>query len=176
MLDKHLKFANANEKTDCENRQQTALTARIMKYIAVNIVIFGFLILSGCSITMPKLGIDNGQLSSCPNSPNCVNSQSNDEKQGIPAILFPGNSEQAKTQILKLLGEMKRTKVVVSEEDYIHAECTSAIFRFVDDMEFYFPESDENGTTIEVRSASRTGHSDFGVNRKRVEAFRSLLK
>ena len=140
------------------------------------VVILSLLILTGCIETMPKLGLNNGQFSNCPSSPNCVNSQSTNEKQAVKPILFEGNVEQAKANLVKVLGEMKRTKVIVAEDNYIHAEFTSALFRFVDDIEFYFPETEENQTSIQVRSASRTGHSDFGVNRKRVELFRSLLK
>jgi len=125
---------------------------------------------------MPKLGINNGQLNDCPNSPNCVSSQSKDEGHSILAIQFSGNQEQAKDKITEIINGMKRTKIVTSNDHYILAEFTSLIFRFVDDIEFYFPESDGKLTSIEVRSASRTGKSDFGVNRKRVEEFRALLK
>jgi len=65
---------------------------------------------------------------------------------------------------------MKRTTIVAEKEDYLHAEAKSLIFRFVDDVEFYFPATEK---LIHVRSASRVGHSDLGVNRKRVEEIRS---
>jgi len=64
---------------------------------------------------------------------------------------------------------MKRTKIVTEKEDYIHVEFRSAIWRFVDDVEFYLGD---DGETIHVRSASRMGRSDMGVNRKRVERIR----
>jgi uncharacterized protein (DUF1499 family) len=69
----------------------------------------------------------------------------------------------------KALSGMKRTTIVAEKEDYLHAEAKSLIFRFVDDVEFYFPV-DQN--IIHVRSASRVGQSDMGVNRKRVEEIR----
>ena len=125
---------------------------------------------------MPNTGIDSGKLNDCPNSPNCVSSLAKDEGHSIPALQFTGSSEEAKTRILKIIDEMKRTKIVTSDDKYIHAEFTSMIFRFVDDIEFSFPETEKNITTIQVRSASRTGRSDFGINRKRVEEFRKLLK
>jgi uncharacterized protein (DUF1499 family) len=65
---------------------------------------------------------------------------------------------------------MKRSKIVTDLDLYIHAEFTSAFFRFVDDVEFYF---DDKAKTLHVRSASRIGRSDFGVNRKRIEELRS---
>jgi len=125
---------------------------------------------------MPKLGLQNGKLNDCPSSPNCVNSLAQDARHSIRAIEFAGNANDAKTQILQLLSEMKRTKIVVDEDHYIHAEFTSMIFRFVDDIEFHFPDTENQSTSIQVRSASRTGYSDLGKNRKRVEMFRNLLK
>jgi uncharacterized protein (DUF1499 family) len=65
---------------------------------------------------------------------------------------------------------MKRSRIVKTEDTYIHAEFTSAIFRFVDDVEFYL---DDTAKTIHMRSASRVGKSDFGVNRKRMEKVRA---
>lgn len=50
------------------------------------------------------------------------------------------------------------------------------VFRFVDDVEFYFPETTSKEIIIHVRSASRIGYSDFGVNRKRIEDIRKKLK
>ena len=142
----------------------------------VTIVLLSLIILAGCSGTMPKLGLNNGNLMDCPDTPNCVNSQAKDDKHFIQAIVFIGKSKEAKARILKILDEMKRTKIVVAEDNYIRAEFVSTLFRFVDDIEFYFPETEGKETTIHVRSASRVGILDFGVNRKRVEQFRSLLK
>jgi uncharacterized protein (DUF1499 family) len=62
-----------------------------------------------------------------------------------------------------------RTSVITVSDSYLHAEFTSAIFRFVDDLEFLV---DDTAKVIHVRSASRLGTSDLGVNRKRVEEIR----
>jgi uncharacterized protein (DUF1499 family) len=67
---------------------------------------------------------------------------------------------------------MKRCRIIAMDDHYIHAEFTSAFFRFVDDVEFYF---DSEAKIIHMRSASRIGYSDFGVNRKRLEKLRSLF-
>ena len=64
-----------------------------------------------------------------------------------------------------------RTRILTKEEDYIRVEYTSRLFRFVDDVEFYFPEE----PVIHVRSASRLGYSDLGANRRRVERIRELF-
>ena len=61
----------------------------------------------------------------------------------------------------------------MTEPDYIRAEFRSRIFQFVDDVEFLF---ENQGNVIHVKSASRTGYSDFGVNRKRVEKIRAAFE
>jgi uncharacterized protein (DUF1499 family) len=81
----------------------------------------------------------------------------------------------AHDKVLAVLESSKRTKVVVNEENYIHAEFTSLVFRFVDDVEFLFSQERDGEVSIDIRSASRVGHSDFGVNRKRMEDIRGKL-
>ena len=124
---------------------------------------------------MPKLGINNGQLMPCPKSPNCVNSQATDEKHHIQPIHFSGDQQQVQSLLLKIVKAWKRAKVIVVEEGYIRAEFKSLVFRFVDDVEFYFPSTEAEQGVIHVRSASRVGYSDFGVNRKRIEQIRREL-
>ena len=124
---------------------------------------------------MTKLGLNNGQLTKCPGTPNCVNSQV-DDKYHIQPLIFNGNIEEAQAKLLTILEGFKNAKIVVNEDNYIRAEFTSKLFRFVDDVEFYFPVTEEKEITIHLRSASRVGHSDLGANRKRMEQFRALLK
>lgn len=125
---------------------------------------------------MPKLGHKNGQLTECPNSPNCVSSQATDKGHAITALNFAGTVSEAKAKLIEIIQQEKRTRIVTNNEDYIHAEFVSLIFRFVDDIEFYLHQDSPQQTTIDVRSASRVGRSDLGVNRKRVEMFRERLK
>jgi len=112
----------------------------------------------------------------CPKTPNCVNSQAKNEEHLIQPILLIGKPKDAQTRLLKILNEWKHAKIVVTQEYYIRAEFVSKIFRFVDDVEFYFPETKGEETTIHVRSASRIGRSDFGANRKRIERIRNNLE
>ena len=72
-------------------------------------------------------------------------------------------------QLLKVLQQMPRVKLVVQEDHYLHLEVRTAWFRFVDDVEFYW---DQQASCIHVRSASRIGYSDLGTNRRRVERIR----
>lgn len=123
---------------------------------------------------MPDLGIKNGALKPCPTSPNCVCSQVNDGAHYIEPLRFAGSPQEAHDRIVNVVESEKRTKIVTAEANYIRAEFTSALFRFVDDVEFYFPEGTADETEIHIRSASRIGYSDLGANRKRMERIRSL--
>jgi len=142
----------------------------------IKLILISLLLLTGCNSVIPKLGIDNGQLSPCPSTPNCVSSQATDEKHYIEPIVTSGTPLEVKNQILELLNESKSSKIMVTENNYIRAEFTSKLFHFVDDVEFYFPVTNAKEMTIHTRSASRVGHSDFGVNRKRIEKIRSKFK
>lgn len=142
----------------------------------IQLVLISVLLLTGCKGVIPKLGIENGQLSPCRSTPNCVNSQVTDEKHYIEPILTTGTLLEIKNHILTILNESKNSKIIVTKGNYISAEFTSKWFHFVDDVEFYFPDTKSTEMTIHVRSASRVGHSDFGVNRKRIEQIRSKFK
>mgnify|MGYP001791108270 FL=1 len=119
------------------------------------------------------LGITDNHLTPCPTSPNCVVSQNGDKKHAIESIPYHIDREQAKKTLLKVLTVVPRTEVVEETDNYIHALSKSRIFKFIDDVEFYFPE-DEN--VIHVRSASRVGESDLGVNRTRMQQIRLAMQ
>lgn len=110
------------------------------------------------------------KLSPCPDSPNCVSSQSSDKAHFIEPLHYTGNLADARQKLINVLENAKRVHLAKVDMNYIHAEFRSSIFRFVDDVEFLFPP-DKN--IIHVRSASRKGYYDFGANRRRVEQIRS---
>ena len=113
------------------------------------------------------------QLLSCPSSPNCVSSQATDTEHFIAPFKITGNTDEAWAALKKALITQSRT-VVTNETDYtLHAQATSLMFRFVDDIDAIL---DTDARSIHIRSASRTGYGDFGVNRKRVEMLRSQLQ
>jgi uncharacterized protein (DUF1499 family) len=131
-------------------------------------------IAGGCSSRTPSsIGIDQSGLKDCPNSPNCVSTEARDEKHRTEPFQIKGAPEAGWTAIVNSVAGMPRTKIITTTDNYLHAECRSRIFRFVDDLELYLDRS--NGR-ISVRSASRSGYSDFGVNRKRVETLRQKLQ
>ena len=125
----------------------------------------------GCSGNRhSQMGVTAGRLAACPDSPNCVSSQSADRRHTVDPLRYEGTAEKAREFLIEAVSGMKRARIVVAEERYLHAEFTSAFFRFVDDVEFLL---DDGTKTIHVRSASRIGYSDLGVNRRRVEEIRS---
>tara|TARA_R110000772_G_scaffold150741_3_gene261503 strand:+ start:32 stop:499 length:468 start_codon:yes stop_codon:yes gene_type:complete len=141
-----------------------------------SIILSSLIALTGCSSNAPILGVDNGQLTPCPDKPNCVNSFAEDEAHHINPIVSKGSDGVVKNNILNVINSLENSKVTATESRYVRAEFTSDLFGFVDDVEFYFPESSMNQTTIHVRSASRLGYSDFNVNRERVESLRLKLE
>ena len=141
-------------------------------------IIFGGIIMlfgiSACSASSPKnLGLNNKLLAACPKSPNCVLSQQSDEKHRIQPLAYTGSLEVAKERLSQVLMSMENARVITQNGDYWHVEFITRWLRFIDDVEFYFPESE---ALIHLRSASRWGYTDFGANRKRVEKIRDRFE
>jgi uncharacterized protein (DUF1499 family) len=96
-----------------------------------------------------------------------------DGGHAVQSFAYSGiTSEEARGIVVSILENNKRCRIITLEERYIHAEFRSLVLRFVDDVEFYFPN---DISVVHVKSASRLGYSDFGVNRKRVEQIRSAF-
>ena len=127
-------------------------------------------LLTACSTNQTlEANATNDRLSPCPKSPNCVSSLSEDESHYVAPLAYETTLEEAREKLISVINSMKRSEMVTAEVNYIHATFKSALFGFVDDVEFSF---DDQRKVIDVRSASRTGYSDLGVNRKRVEEIR----
>ena len=120
-----------------------------------------------------SLGVSNQQLLSCPSTPNCVNSQSKDAEHSIQPLSYQKNGEEAIAEIKNIINEQERTKIISETDNYLYAQFTTHWMGFVDDVEFYV--NGDKGI-IDVRSASRLGESDLGVNRQRIEQIREKLK
>ena len=123
------------------------------------------IILSSCSGVVP---LTIGQFAKCPEKPNCVSTKNSSIKNTIKPIFYKGSYENAKQNLLLAIKTFGSAKVKKELDQFIHVEFTSNIFRFIDDVEFYLTEQG----VIHFRSASRIGHSDLGVNRRRVEMIR----
>lgn len=157
------------------SRLLTAFRQRFLRSIAFAILLtlISSLILPGATWASSSLGVDNGHLSSCPASDNCVVSQNADSKHAIDPIPYHVDRNAAREILLKVIGVVPRTEIVEQRDNYIHALSKSRIFKFVDDVEFYLPPHE---SVIHLRSASRVGESDLGVNRRRCEQIRLALR
>lgn len=115
----------------------------------------------------------NGDNMNCPDSPNCVSSLASDSAHFIAPLTFNDQPEAAMQRLKIALLTEKRVTLVKEQANYLHGEVRSLIFRFVDDVEFTLvPESG----AFQIRSSSRVGYSDFGVNRRRIERIRKKFQ
>lgn len=131
-------------------------------------------IAGGCSGKRPgDIGMGPSGLKGCPKSPNCVSSAAEDRRHAVEPFRTKGDPGTGWTLVRKEIESTPGWTIVTATDTYIHAECKSRIFRFVDDLELYL---DVSHGTISVRSASRIGYSDFGANRRRVELLRRTLR
>ena len=127
-------------------------------------------LLAACAGDRPAgLGPQQDGLAPCPSTPNCVSSQADDADHRVEPLRFEGAPETALRRLERIIEALPRARVVSRGKDYMHAEFRSRVFGFVDDVEFLLAPADG---LIHVRSASRVGYSDLGVNRERVAELR----
>lgn len=112
-------------------------------------------------------------MAGCPARPNCVSSLAEGPQHAVEPIALGGDARDAWRQLRAIIDGLPRTTITVDEPSYLAAECTSHFFGFVDDLEF---KLDSEAGLIQVRSASRVGYSDLGVNRRRVEQIRRMFE
>ncbi|MDT8428666.1 MAG: DUF1499 domain-containing protein [Pseudomonadales bacterium] len=123
--------------------------------------------LLGCAGQRPdNLGPRDGRLAACPDSPNCVSSSDSRESHGIAPIQAP------LTRIRAHLASLDNAQIITDQPEYLYVEFTSSLMGFVDDVEFLESTA---GSGVQVRSASRVGYGDMGVNRKRIESIRAAV-
>ena len=134
------------------------------------IIILLTILIAGCSSERPKnLGIKLNHLNSC-NKKNCVSStNASTDDSFIEPIKMIEPIEVAQEKLSKIILKNKQAKIIKLNPSYIYAEFTSSVFQLVDDVEFHLSKTSKK---IFIRSASRTGKYDFGVNRKRIEEIR----
>lgn len=113
--------------------------------------------------------MEDRTITPCGNKPNCVSTQDMREQHNIaPFALIDGVSL---SQVEAIILQQPRTQTAIKSDNYLRIEFTSKIMRFIDDLELKVDDR-----KLIVRSESRTGYSDFGVNRKRAEQLRVSLK
>lgn len=118
-----------------------------------------------------NLGVKDGRLAPCRRTPNCVSSQADpaDREHCIAPIAFKGSLDKLRAAVESMPG----SSVIQKDASYLYAEFRTRLMRFVDDVELFY---DDKAGLVHVRSASRLGRRDFGVNRNRVEKLRALIQ
>lgn len=122
-----------------------------------------------------NIGIQGGKLTPCPSSPNCVCSQISevDKQHYIQPLSYSSSAAEALAKLKTVIESLPRTTIISETDTYLYAEFKSRLMGYVDDVEFLV---DDAAKVIHVRSASRLGKSDLGVNRNRIEEIRGLFK
>lgn len=122
-----------------------------------------------------NLGVNEGRLAPPKRTPNCVSSQADraDIEHYVTPIAFKGTTLEAMAAAKRAVESMERARIVHQEPGYLYAEFRSKLLGYVDDVELLF---DDKAGVFHVRSASRLGRRDFGVNWARVEKLRALIQ
>lgn len=144
-----------------------------MRYLFVRTFITGaILLLTACAGKPPQsLGVTQGRFSNCPPSENCVNSQLMGDSHYVEPLRMSGTQGEKKSQLLQVISRLPRAKLINSTDNYLLVEFKSRIMGYVDDVELLIGEK-----YVDIRSASRLGYADFGVNRNRVETIRQMVQ
>lgn len=141
---------------------------------AVGVLVGGALLMAGCANGAPdRAGLEAGRLAPCPDAPHCVSSQAPAGPRRVEPLAYAGTREAAREALLAAIRSLPRTEVLEARADYVQAIQRSAVLGFVDDLECHLPEDEQ---LVHVRSASRVGYYDFGVNRARVERLRAAFR
>lgn len=148
-------------------------TTVIIIFLLLALVVIWFFVQGYLSRSGSAPGLDAGHLASCPDKPNCVCSEYAGDNNAFVAPVELSNISrvvvwpQLKQAIVAMGGTIQQ-----EQDDYLAATFKSSVFGFVDDLEVRFDKAEN---LLHLRSASRVGHSDFGVNRQRVAALKAAL-
>lgn len=158
----------------------------VLKWIAYAVIALAVLLFMAGQLGMLSgpaptgLGVHDGRLRAPAATPNSVSSQADlwpqsplHEQARIAPLALRGAGAATLARIKAIVEAMPGAKVVESRDDYLYAQFTTRWLKFVDDTEFWF---DPTANVVQVRSASRVGRKDFGVNRQRIEAIRARLQ
>jgi len=118
-----------------------------------------------------NLGVNNGMLAKMPKTPNAVSSQTEEKDKSIEALEFRENLVNSKKRVIKAIESYGNAKIIKNETNYIYVIFTTGLMKYHDDVEFYF---DESKKLIQIRSASRIGYSDMGLNRERYNKIKGV--
>ena len=114
---------------------------------------------------------DTIPLNPCPSSPNCVCTYEKKARKSAPTLPFKGTLDESRAELIKLISTIEGATLVKENATYLHFEFHTSIGQFIDDVEFYF---DETNKVIHYRSASREGYGDFGANMRRMKKIEQM--
>lgn len=158
------------------NKASQRKSNRLVPHSTLRLIVASLILmpLFSCAGTRPSnLGVKDSRLAPCPSSPNCVSSDDADAAHSISSLQLALPPGEAWPAVYATVAGLPRTKMITQTDNYLHAECSSAVFGFVDDLELHLRPAQN---LVAVRSAARLGRSDLGVNRRRVESVRTLLR
>jgi uncharacterized protein (DUF1499 family) len=142
------------------------IQARLITRVAA--MLGATLLLGACST--PQLGVSSGKFQACSFAPHCVSSTESDPQKYIAPIEVNTAQEWQRLQALVLA--MPRTEIAVRDVNYLHAVTSTDIMGYKDDVELLYTPAKN---AVDIRSSSRVGYYDFGINRARLEQLRSQL-
>lgn len=137
-----------------------------MKKGPIGGLVMAVILTSTACAGVENIGMTEGKLAPCPDSPNCVSTQSEEKGHAMKPLPYLQTREASREKILSILKDMKRTEIVKLTDSYIHVECRTALLHFTDDVAFFL---DDTTRVVHFRSASRVGYYDFGLNRRRMK-------
>jgi len=141
--------------------------------IAIAVVLAVLAVLARIVKRPANLGVRDGKLAPCPNSPNCVSTQSEDPRHRIAPIPLTMPLAEAKATLLRVIRSMPRTTIVTDDPTYLLVEFYIPGLGYIDDVEFYL---DGDARVIHFRSSSRLPYWDWNVNRNRMEEIRAAFE
>jgi uncharacterized protein (DUF1499 family) len=143
-----------------------------MALAAVVLIVGLWVVVQFMSRNVPEgLGVHEGGLAECPETPTCVCSDCNRADKMAP-LEFTGEAAAAMGALKSAL-RAKGIQIVEEQEHYVHAVATTTIMHFKDDLEFLIVPEEKK---IQFRSASRLGRSDLGKNRARLREIFAILE
>ncbi len=141
---------------------------KILVYFGTLSAFFLFL---ACS-QLPERDLKSNPITDCTGGPHCVTTRTPDSNRKIKPISFENKNADFQSIAVSVINSMPRSHIVRGEKNYVYAEFTSAVLRFVDDFEVYW---DSQTKLVDIRSSSRIGYDDLGINQKRTEKFQELF-
>ena len=136
--------------------------------LAVLVVAFGFY----RTFQVPDdLWVGTQKFPGCPQRPSCVSSIAQDDVHKIEPLRYAGDAASARQKLERVIRQMPLTRIEHATPEYLHAVFQTPTMHFHDDVELLV----QAGGVIQVRSISRFGYGDHGVNRARVERIREAL-